>query len=300
MLAKFFSWLLYIGMRSRTNLQHDSDYYEHISPTAFVIAFERIFTDIPLSREIFSILKEKGLISSSDERLTGLAPRYEARYKLVSDLVEETNNSNILEIAPGMSPRGLICAAGSPGINYIELDLPGSSGLKQEIIQEVSTRLNYSTLNLWQIAGNAMNSTDVQGAIELLDNPRPLTVVCEGLMRYLDFDEKKLLATNILAILRSRGGGWITPDITLKSLHVGRMQALEATVADISGIDLTNNYFDSIEQAKSFFENIGFSVSIRGFIEVIGSLSSPQILGLDNLTVENILRSSVAFVMQAR
>src|ERR1041385_1494837 len=85
---------------------------EKISPTAWGVAFRRTFTDIPLSKEIFEALEEirkKDSHQTEDFQrtsLTDLAPYFEARYKMINHLLEQTGQTQVLELAAGMSPRG--------------------------------------------------------------------------------------------------------------------------------------------------------------------------------------------------
>lgn len=284
--------------------EHEIEYYQHISPTAFVIAYERTFTDIPFSKEIFSYIQNKGIeghFASLEKGLSNLAPRYEARYKLVDKLLDEVGETNVVEIAPGMSPRGLTYGLRSDRINYVELDLPHMSAMKATVIKKISDEFDLTSTGLCQVSGNALVKSDIDRAIAQLDDKsKPITFICEGLMRYFNFGEKSLLASHILRVLQERGGVWITPDITLKSFSGGLMKAVEQRVSEISGIDMSQNYFYNLEQAEEFFTKTGFSVKPRSFMEVKDNLSSPSLLGQDTADLEAILRPSTAFVLSPK
>lgn len=282
---------------------HKTEYYEHISPTAFVIAYERTFSDIEFSQEIFSAIQEKVLMgeaATEESKLTGLAPRYEARYKLINKLLDEINNEHVVEIAPGMSPRGLTYSAKSPSLTYVELDLPHISKMKGRVLEQVKRSHGIEAPGLIQVAGNALDRKSTEHAASLFGSAEPIAFINEGLMRYFDFDEKKLLATNILSILRQTGGAWITPDITLRSFNTGIMRTLEHRVADMSGIAVSNNYFESLGQAVDFFEQIGFDIQVRSFMEVKNQLSSTSALNLGKDEVEAYLKPAFAFVMKPK
>ena len=89
--------------------------YERISPTAWLVAYQRTLSDIPLSVEIFAELQTivKQTQSASDiesvEKLKSpeMTPVWEARFKIVNHLLKAYHPDQVLEIATGFSPRGL-------------------------------------------------------------------------------------------------------------------------------------------------------------------------------------------------
>jgi hypothetical protein len=99
--------------------------YDSISATAWQIAHRRTFTDIPYSQEIFDeferILSEQGRSDIPEELISPqIAPQIKARYKLVSRLLVENSVQQVLEIATGLSPRGLQMTNNS-NIEYVEV-----------------------------------------------------------------------------------------------------------------------------------------------------------------------------------
>ena len=48
-------------------------------------------------------------------------------------------------------------------------------------------------------------------------NEEPIAVVNEGLLQYLDSQEKTVLGRNVHQLLKRFGGIWITPDISKRS-----------------------------------------------------------------------------------
>jgi hypothetical protein len=71
-----------------------------------------------------------------------------------------------------------------------------------------------------------------------------------------------------------------------------------ARMEDISGVDMSRNRFENEEAARSFFENLGFSVERRGFMDVADELVSPKRWGVSQEQVEKILGALVVFVME--
>lgn len=268
--------------------------YENISPTAVLIAYLRSFSDIPYSKEIF------GEISTEEkfEDQKSLAPRYEARYKLVDQMLAKFGTPQILEVAAGFAPRGLVMAADDSSGKYLEFDLPIQVSNKEHLVQGLERRHGLHRPANWEIiSGNALDS--LGKTLDHFDRDKPISVINEGLMRYLTMREKARLAANVYHLLEVTGGVWITPDITLSSMVGGSnpLSRLANRVSQISRIDLTGNNFKDVEEGEEFFNNQGFNVERHSFLEVSDLLTSPRRLGISSRTVEELNAGSVLFVM---
>src|SRR5262245_55956752 len=94
------------------------------------IAVFRAFTDIPYAAEIaleanaaqaFYASLRSG--SEAAERIRRGAPRFEQRFKSVTELVVRRGTDEVIEIGAGLSPRGLHMTATNPRLLYVETDL---------------------------------------------------------------------------------------------------------------------------------------------------------------------------------
>src|SRR5579864_7295198 len=177
--------------------------YERISPTAWGVAHRRTFTDIPFSKEIFdefeAILKQDGRLSEAKDYMikerTEISPFFEARYLLLNELVKREGSKQIIELASGLTPRGLEFTENDDDISYVEMDLPEILTEKEEIIRKIikNKRLE-APKNLYFEAGNALKVNELDRATSHFDTSKEITVIHEGLLRYLSHDEKKQLA----------------------------------------------------------------------------------------------------------
>lgn len=235
---------------------------ERISPTAYGVAYFRTFTDIPFSREFFEDLRgERGLeeIRGVAEATGGkeLTPMFEARYKMVNQILKERGTNQILEIAAGFSPRGLVMSQ-TPEVQYVEMDLPGVIDDKEEFVRKLDAQGKVRAReNLHLVKGNGLNEHDVLSAASLLSN-EPITVLNEGLLRYLSHEEKKVLARNIKKLLEERGGVWITPDVATRETDITpKLQEQIKRNAKLVGINTEENLFESWEEAEAFFKDLG-------------------------------------------
>jgi len=273
---------------------------ESISQTAWTIAHQRTLTDIPYSQVIFDALEkvrhEQGVAEIPEElKSPQIAPQIEARYKSVSNLLKESDVDQVLEIAAGFSPRGLEMTD-DKHFTYVEVDLPGVMTQKRKIVKGIGSRTN-----LYLEAGNALDLESLQAAVQQLSPGKPLGIIHEGLLRYLSFDQKAIVAKNIHALLAQFGGIWITPDITLKKV----VQAENAVVPNntdrvgrVVGINIDLNCFEDVDQAQRFFENLGFSVERHRFLEVIDDLTSPSKLSQTRQQTEALMGGAYVFVMR--
>jgi O-methyltransferase involved in polyketide biosynthesis len=283
--------------------------YESIGPTAWRISYFRTLTDIKYAKEIFDELNT--VVAPSDPvqieymesaKTSILAPQFEARYKLINRLLRKHQTNQILEIASGLTPRGLEMTEENPDLQYVEFDLPYMAEYKREMLKSLSAKDKIKTQdNLYIVDGDALDEESLFKATKYFGNG-PISVVNEGLLRYLNFDQKEIVSKNILMLLKKFGGTWITSDITLKKVLSCEQERVDnrRRVLALSGIDVEKNCFDSEQAAHDFFEKNGFNVESHSFLEVMDELVSPKNLGLETKTVEDMIRHAVVFVMSPK
>jgi len=279
--------------------------HEMISPTAWTVAYRRTFSDIPYSKEIYQEL-EKNLVKNNipnlpDEyKFLAMAPLFEARHKLINKLVTAENNYQILDIAAGLTPRGLEMTR-NKNITYLEVDLPKIIKQKRLIVKEILKRdAAPSRKNLQMKVGDALNLKSLKNAVVSLNNNKSLTIITEGLLRYLNFSEKKIVAENVKVLLKKFGGVWITPDIIFKRNLKPKFIENNTRVAKLTGINLEENKFVSVETAKTFFQDLGFTIEIHRFTEVLMNLISPKRLRMSRKDVKEVIETRVVFVMRLK
>ena len=192
--------------------------FRRVSFTALIPAFARSdYTSIPGAKEMLAFLRSRGATLSdgpwSEGAARAFAPVFEARFRTVSRVVAEKGATQVLELAAGLSPRGIDLAR--QGIVYVETDLAESMTRKREIVTAI---LGAVPENLHLCTASAIDRSQLLECCLPFVTGRPVAVTAEGLLRYLTFDEKALVARNVHEILRRYGGWWITPDVHLRSL----------------------------------------------------------------------------------
>lgn len=270
--------------------------YEEICPTALVTSYPRYFTDIPHEKDIYNWLKENNITTNTLYK--NLAPEIEARYKLINKLLNKSNIKQVLELASGYSSRGITYS--KQGYKYVELDLEPILKNKKRMVDD----LNYNSNNLVLQCGNALNQDDINLTKKYFDNTKELAIINEGLLRYLTFAEKKIVAENIYSLLREYGGIWITSDVTPKKFIGGQNQALPNFNQDVANITSRNNLHDRFEDEnhiKKFFGDIGLEVmEIHRFSEIKNELYSVNELNIFDDKIAQTLNDAIVVIMQVK
>lgn len=288
-------------------IENDQDSFERVIPTAWMVAYRRTFSDIPFSQEIFNKLEEVRKRNNYKEipdelKKPELAPQFEARYKLIDDLIYKSGCDQILELASGFSSRGLLTSKDSE-FTYVELDLPTVIREKKQIIEEMSRDNDFQVPeSLHFVSGNALDLESFKKASKYFDRSKPLVITNEGLLRYLTKEERAKVAQNIHTILKEFDGFWITSDVSLRKIFSKENKVMNDHVEKISkltGKDIVANRFETEKEARDFFENLGFSIKRHSFMEVHDNLTSPQKLNLSEQQVKELLEDAVVFVMKA-
>jgi O-methyltransferase involved in polyketide biosynthesis len=256
--------------------------FRRVSVTALVTAFARgNHTQIPWAKEMCDVLRGRGASLSdgpwTEEMARAVAPFMDARFRAVDHVLNEKGATQVLELAAGLSPRGMEMVR--RGVVYVEADLPESSAMKREVVTAI---LGAVPEGLHLCAASVVDRAEMLACCAPFAERRPVAVTTEGLLRYLTFDEKTQLAANVHQILRRFGGWWITPDIHLRAFTERQTQAYRQNETATLGRDLSSNYFDDLEHAQAFFENAGFAVESRplldGVRDQITALPSEQAL----------------------
>jgi O-methyltransferase involved in polyketide biosynthesis len=249
--------------------------FRRVSITALIPAFARgEYTTIAWSREMLAVLHERGAtLPEGPWREYGpYASIFDARFRAVTRLVEEKGATQVLELAAGLSPRGLEFAP--RGIVYVEADLAESTALKRAV---VTAMLGSVPNNLHLCAASALDRAQLLACCVPFVTGQPVAVTTEGLLRYLTFEEKTLVAGNVHEVLRRYGGWWITPDIHLRSWTQKQTPTQRKAELKTLGRNLDANYFEDLDHARQFFERCGFTVDSRPLLEGIqDQTSAPQ------------------------
>lgn len=242
-----------------------------ISPTAKLVAHLRAKTDIPYSAQIDELCeagKTTEELFGDDETLSWLAAMLELRYKSLTELLhremKEKGIKQVLELACGVLPRGLI-ESEDPSVQYVETDLADMADEKLELVRKIEPkaleRPNYSV--------HSLNVLDTEQLAEIMPifGDGKIAIINEGLLPYLSHEEKAEVAKSVHAILKEKGGVWITPDLSssnrMKKI-ITSFPGVEKVIEKLAravGRDIRANSFGNKEISIEFYRSLGFKVS---------------------------------------
>ena len=249
--------------------------YNTISPSARALLLLKSYTTIPYAREAAQLIQyPEPYAPDFTNRPPGFWIRvahFEARYwsidQLLKDLLPPPSDPNsaggtsinILELSSGFSFRGLAIAAHRP-VYYVDTDLPEVIETKRQLVSALGAAPTPGHYELRPL--NALDETAFKTIVDSLP-PGELIIVNEGLLMYLDLQEKQRLGALIRKTLQERGGYWITADIYLKQDK--RFQDPELQKGDtmqkfLEQHKVDDNMFNSFEEATQLFTAMGFTI----------------------------------------
>jgi O-methyltransferase involved in polyketide biosynthesis len=265
--------------------------YEKISPTAKLVAYLRTFTDIPYTKEIAMESGAKKtfqeLAGESKESMVRFAPFWEARYKVTDRILAEYGMTQVLEIAAGLSPRGLAMTR-NPDVVYVITDLPEMLKVEETIAETIIAKSNSHRSNLHFQAANALDMESLSTAATAFKCDRPLAVITEGLLSYLNRREQGVLAGNIHEVLGKYDGLWIATEVhtrqywqEVSQLDDKLVRKQLSAISSSTGSNIENNVFADKNDMEQFFGKAGFKMEEYSHSKVLEDLSSVKLLNLN-------------------
>ena len=243
--------------------------FNSISPSAKGLLLTKAQTTISFARKAAGIVwEQEELQTRLDTPVTKeawiLILHFENRYRTIDKLLFPLQTNNVLEIASGFSFRGLqLCTEAA--VTYIDTDLPESSFVKQQVVQQIQTAEQLTLKG--KLLTEPLNVLDREAFHKVIDlfPPGPVTIINEGLLMYLDDAEKLQACRNIHEVLKQRGGSWITGDIYIKPAEDKQQKRIlsESLEQFRKEHKIDEKKFDNYEQAEAFFISCGFTITER-------------------------------------
>jgi O-methyltransferase involved in polyketide biosynthesis len=237
--------------------------YSTISPSAKGLVMVRSQSGLPFAREAAVRMYGEAEVRKVHDDITADQAAYlkmrhfEIRSRSIDRALAARGATLVLELAAGLSFRGLAMAERA-GICYADTDLPDMIATKRELAVSLHPAPLAGDYRLCPL--DAMDGPAVRALVATLP-PGPLHVVNEGLLVYLDGDEKTRLFATILELLKERGGAWITADIYIPSAPSIARDAATREFLDRHHVDA--NKFASYADAEAFVAARGFAIAAR-------------------------------------
>ena len=237
--------------------------FSTISPSAKLLLLMKGYTNIPYARQTAELLKypEKYTpdFDKKDFMFWARTLHFEDRYWSIDDLLRDLNLKNILELSSGFSFRGLETSK-QEGIYYIDTDLPSVTDKKKKFVTALKDEKNNFSGTLELLTLNALDANQFQEVVNHFPTGE-ITIVNEGLLIYLDTDEKEKLCGIIHDILKERGGYWITTDIYIKNQFEKTDLKIDKDTSDfLEQHKIEENKFNNFDEAVEFFNRMGFDI----------------------------------------
>jgi O-methyltransferase involved in polyketide biosynthesis len=258
--------------------------YSTISPSAKSLLLLKGYTNIPYAREVAALMPGNEVFDldfgAQDLWFWLRVVHFELRYWSIDQLLQQAGNQKVLELSSGYSFRGLALCAKDEGIHYIDTDLPDVIATKRDLMRRL--QLDKGLKSPFELLPlNALDEPAFHRIVEKFGTG-PLSIVNEGLLMYLNSEEKVRLCQTIHAVLKQRGGCWITADI-----YVKRPAEIRVEIPQSKGErrffeqhHIEENKFDSDEAARAFFAAQGFEVVAEAVPDYQGLSVLPQLLAV--------------------
>lgn len=275
--------------------------FKKISPTAFLVTYARQFSDIPYTQDIVHLVDSKTVadqfIPDTSSFPVYMAVLIEGRYKAINRVLAKFETTQIIELASGLLPRGMILSE-NPNLTFVESDLPEMIALKQPLVRKlIGERPNL----FFEVIDVTRQPSQFPIGADYLREDRPVTILCEGLLPYLNFAEKKQVFANVREVLLRYGGVWITTDLITQELRQKvqknhpAMQAMNESISANTGRSLEDNRFNTLAEVKQFVSEQGFKIEQHSTLEIMRELACVEKLKIDPNFVNSLLASLPVF-----
>ena len=126
-----------------------------------------------------------------------LLPYLQLRHQAYELRMDEFRPDMVVEVAAGLSPRGLTYARRWPEVPYLELDLPDMVAAKNAHLKSQAMPQNFHLAACDILADDFIQRLPIKPAQD-----QKLLVITEGLLPYLSFAEKRQAWRNLHALLQ--------------------------------------------------------------------------------------------------
>jgi O-methyltransferase involved in polyketide biosynthesis len=125
------------------------------------------------------------------------------RHAMLDRLARQSTAPQVLELAAGLSPRGATMSADPRVDRYVEVDLPDMVAAKRDALgRSAAGRAVLARDNLELVSGD-LETVDLAA---LVTAGKPVCVIAEGILMYLDQAQQQALWRRVAELLRANGG----------------------------------------------------------------------------------------------
>ncbi len=208
------------------NAAAEVEAFDAVSPTAKVVGYLRCMDPtlafahhLSFSTEAAQTLHDHDITDPLVQARMSIL--FCARYRTINAVVARLGHRQILEIASGISPRGLQWSRENPKTVYIESDLPILMRQKAKILRNAIQEDAVLSRGVLHCCGiDALDLDSIRHALEYTDPRAALSIVTEGLLLYFNADEMKTFMTHMATILAERPEAiWVVDLVSRNNLR---------------------------------------------------------------------------------
>ncbi len=182
-----------------------------------------------------------------------------ARHRIIDHLLDEEIASGavgqVVELACGMSPRGLDMVRRHPGISYVEVDLPAMAARKRSALEQIGTDSSRHRVAAADVLSDALDAV-----FDRLDRAIGVAVVTEGLLNYFPTEQVVRLWSRLADELGSFPQGLYLSDLHLAS-RTGLPDRLFAAGLGLAVRGRLHFHFPDEAAAKDVLRTSGFGTA---------------------------------------
>lgn len=203
----------------------DNDSFDPVSPTAKIVGFLRSRDPaLQIARELAMDVQGQELLESltdldrETQELMGVL--FQSRHHAINAAIADAKTSQVIELAAGISPRGLQWARSMPETLYVETDLPALMIHKAKLLRNHILASDQVNLGILHCCGlDVLDANEFSEILNSVDVNASFVIVSEGLLLYFDDEELNRFLDNLAAILKKFPKSvWVSDMVTKQSL----------------------------------------------------------------------------------
>ena len=180
--------------------------------------------------------------------------------RLIDQAIDESGITQVLEVACGMSPRGIRLRARHPLIHMVEADLPDMAGRKaMRLLAAGRLGDNHQVTPIDILAEHG--EYQIEKVIDrVFDNTKPVVIVTEGLTSYFSLDTISHFWRRLAKVMADRPGSiYLTESYYRPAQPVldGTLKALGALLGTATRSQVSF-HFQADAEARDHFLSCGF------------------------------------------
>jgi O-methyltransferase involved in polyketide biosynthesis len=281
-----------------------------ISPTAHYtgyVWFRNGLSDAALAtrqgRLLFDSLQPAALVSRAlgGPTLEGyLLARHAAIDALLTTAIERDGITQVLEIAAGLSPRGLRFARRyGERLTYVEADLPDMAARKQRALARAGADgSGHRVASIDALREGGPDSLEQLAAT--LDSGAGLVIITEGLLGYLPSAQVAALWRRCAQTLSGFSAGRYLSDLHLAGVQTPAVRAFRVLLsAFVRGS--VHLHYDDADAAQDALRAAGFArARVRRAADIVAASDDPRPAGGAGAGLAHIVEASVTGLTGAR